>query len=360
MLRFGLSLLGLSLLGLSSLLACGRTTTDAPAGGGGGGDGGGSGGTTTTEFGVVAQSCDGLAESCQGESCCTSIVVPGGTFTMGDDALLGGGAAPAHRVTLDDFALDKYEVTIGRYRRFIAAYDGTPPPEGAGFHEHVPEGTGWQTRWNKALPATRQALLDIIDKRQNATAGDWSWTPEPGPNETHPIGILSWSLAAMFCIWDGGRLPTDAEWEYAATGGDEERPFPWGSTPSAAQQPLPCDYANFNWFMCAPGASLAEARRPLLPVGSFPKGVGRWGHHDLSGNAARELAFDSYLSGRPVEAWERLSEKNPIYLAVAVEEERVMRDAGVGTPLYRQGTSARGTDAYKGLRCARAKDKLPQ
>ena len=86
---------------------------------------------------------------------------------------------------------------------------------------------------------------------------------------------LSWFVAFAFCIWDGGRLPTEAEWEYAATGGDLNRAYPWGNTTE----------------------QLTELRSmPLSPVGSRTELRGFFGHDDLAGGVL-EWAFD-WLSER--------------------------------------------------------------
>ena len=88
---------------------------------------------------------------------------------------------------------------------------------------------------------------------------------------------MSWYEAFVFCIWDGGRLPTEAEWEYAAAGGNENRLYPWGSA--------------------APDATLVNYgfgdNTPYLAVGSKPLGAGRWGQQDLAGGMW-EWAFDWY------------------------------------------------------------------
>src|SRR5262245_36043191 len=59
-----------------------------------------------------------------------------------------------------------------------------------------------------------------------------TWTSSEGPNENKPINCLNWYAAYAFCIWDGGFLPTEAEWELAASGG-EERVFPWSDPPGS-------------------------------------------------------------------------------------------------------------------------------
>jgi hypothetical protein len=59
---------------------------------------------------------------------------------------------------------------------------------------------------------------------------DMTWTDTVGPNENLPMNCVPWYKAFAFCVWDGGRLPTEAEWNYAATGGNEQRKYPWGST----------------------------------------------------------------------------------------------------------------------------------
>jgi formylglycine-generating enzyme len=89
------------------------------------------------------------------------------------------------------------------------------------------------------------------------------------------MNCLTWYQAFAFCIWDDARLPTEAEWEYAARGGDEERLYPWGYVP---------DSSRVN---CASGS--------VIRVGEAGAGrdSGRWGHVDLVGNVW-EWARDRY------------------------------------------------------------------
>jgi formylglycine-generating enzyme required for sulfatase activity len=175
-------------------------------------------------------------------------------------------------VTLSDFVLDKYEVTVSRFRKFVEAFDGTPPVAGAGAHPLI-AGTGWQVAWPLAASqADLKAALKCDSLFQ-------TWTDVATDSEPKALNCVNWYEAFAFCAWDGGRLPTEAEWEYAAAGGAEDRLYPWGITAPA------CALANFDGKSCAPYA--------VEPVGTHPTGAGRWGHQDLAGNLW-EWVFDTH------------------------------------------------------------------
>lgn len=222
---------------------------------------------------VSAPSCRNLAATCGpsgNDDCCKSLLVPGGTFFRSYDGLdYVEKVSPA---TVSDFYLDKYEVTVGRFRVFVNAGMGTqktPPLTGAGAHPRIP-GSGWDPAWNAKLAADSAALKTA----HKCFESYQSWTDEPEANESKPINCLDWYTAFAFCAWDGGRLATEAEWNYAASGGDEQRYYPWSSPPSS--KIVDDTYTAYCGGTC----------KSLQNVGSkSPRGDGRWGQSDLGGNA---------------------------------------------------------------------------
>jgi formylglycine-generating enzyme len=220
-------------------------------------------------------SCNGLAALCgseQNDDCCASLPVAGGNFLRNNAA-----NAPA---TVASFALDKYEVTVGRFRRFISAYGG-PPADGAGAHPLI-VGSGWQTAWNGSIASSAATLTTDVQCSANAT---WSSSTN---DDRLPINCVSWFVAFAFCAWDGGRLPTEAEWEYAAAGGDSQLTYPWGS------HPPDITYAVFD---CEGDGSAALdcAFSDILPAGSKPFGAGKYLQRDLIGSVA-EWTLDAYAA----------------------------------------------------------------
>ena len=178
---------------------------------------------------------------------------------------------PKSPATVSDFYLDKYEVTVGRFRAFVNAGMGTqvsPPGDGTGAHPRI-TGSGWNPTWNTQLAANTAALKAAL----KCHAGYQTWTDAVGSNESKPVNCLDWYTAFAFCAWDGGRPPTEAEWNYAASGGSEQRYYPWSSP--ATSTTIDDSYAVFCGGTCR-----------ILNVGSkSPKGDGKWGHSDLGGNA---------------------------------------------------------------------------
>jgi formylglycine-generating enzyme required for sulfatase activity len=214
------------------------------------------------------------------ENCCTSSVIPGGTFDRENDL---------HDVaTVADFRLDKYEVTVGRFRKFVnATLGGWTPPKGAGKHEHLNSGkglangdgtafeTGWQPEWTAMLPATIGGWATALSCSESYR----TWSPVAGSNEKLPINCVDGVMANAFCIWDAAFLPTTTELNYAQAGGDEQRIYPWG-------EEIPGENANLAAYGCyfGGGAGTCTGTSSIPAVGSIPAGAGKWGHLDLGGS----------------------------------------------------------------------------
>ncbi len=175
------------------------------------------------------------------------VLVPAGEFVMGltneqvKDLVrkLGGmekyndNAQPAHKVRVDAFYIDKYEVTNKQYKEFVDATGCTLP-------EH------WE------------------GKNYPAGLGD------------HPVVYVTWNAAVAYAKWKGKRLPTEAEWEKAARGTDG-RIFPWGNK---------FKRRTANTDDGGPGKT--------TPVGKYKKGVSPYGCYDMAGGVG-EWTASNYL-----------------------------------------------------------------
>jgi sulfatase modifying factor 1 len=196
---------------------------------------------------------------------------------------------------LSPFKLDRFEVTVGRFRAFVGAGMGTQsaaPVAGTGAHPKI-FASGWNPAWNALLPVDGAALRALLVSNAGGFA---TWTDAADANELLPINNVSFFLAFAFCAWDGGRLPTEAELFFVASGGSEQRDYAWGTL---APDPT---FAIFNCAASPPaydslngtGCAFAD----IVPVGSrSPKGDGRFGHADLAGSVA-EITLDK-RDGQP-------------------------------------------------------------
>lgn len=250
-------------------------------------------------------SCQELSQ-CNGESCCTSLPVTGtSNFYRGYDSVSTSTSYPA---TVANFRLDKYEVTVGRFRKFVdAVVGGWRPAAGSGKHSHLNSGNGlvnsgtgggyepgWNTTWNGDDTTYRMHAAKASWDTSLACSATWqTWTASAAGNENRPINCVNWYQSQAFCIWDGGFLPSEAEWNYAAAGGTQQRYYPWSSPANSTL--IDCTYANYRDgtgadYCVQPGTGSTSN------VGSLsPKGNGRYGQSDLAGNVW-EWTLDWYVS----------------------------------------------------------------
>ena len=229
----------------------------------------------------------------------TLVFVPGGEFQMGctehdinvamrlcqhhsddcDRAWYRSGQ-PVHTVALDGFWIDQTEVTVDQFRTFV-------------------EGTGHRTT------AERQGWAYIYGREVTTQVDGLSWQHPDGPelrtSGDHPNRQVSWSDAAAYCEWAGARLPTEAEWEYAARG-PEQRTFPWGDAFDGTR-------ANYCDANCALSPDIMDSSTNdhyavAAPVRAYQTGVSWCGAFDLAGNVWEWVADwydETYYGQSPAE-----------------------------------------------------------
>ena len=173
------------------------------------------------------------------------VFIPGGTFLMGSS---GEGQyideAPVHWVKVDPFYMDAHEVTNAEFTAFVKAtgYITTAEkaPDWEELKKALPPGTPKPSEEQLvAASLVFQQTSGPVDKNNYSQWWKWvagaNWKHPEGPNssihgkENYPVVHISWYDAMAYCKWAGKRLPTEAEWEYAARGGQKNTIYPWGN-----------------------------------------------------------------------------------------------------------------------------------
>jgi len=217
----------------------------------------------------------------------TLIYIPAGEFEMGSTSG-NPDSAPIHSVALDGYWMDSTEVTNTMFTNFLNA-----------MGNQADGGTAWLN--------LRDPLVQVFEK-------DGIWQFQVG-QENFPIVGVSWYGANAYCKWTGRRLPSEAEWEYAAKGIDD-RIFPWGNAG------LGCDYAQYSG--CGKGT---------IEVGGLSLGVSPFGIFDMAGNVS-EWVHDRYAQ----DYYQSSPELNP---------------TGPGNGYYRVIRGGSWADTYLALRTTR-------
>lgn len=205
------------------------------------------------------------------------VLLPGGEFSMGSEDPLAypeDGEGPVRTVRLDPFWISRTAVSNRDFAEFVDA---------TGYRTEA-ERWGWSFVFAGLLPG------DFPPTRGVATAPWWrqvegaDWRHPEGPHSTvdgredHPVVHVSWSDAQEYCAWAGLRLPTEAEWEYAARGGLSGNPFPWG----AELEPGGEHRMNVWQGVFPRHNSRADGWYGTCPVTEFPPNG--FGLHNMTGN----------------------------------------------------------------------------
>jgi sulfatase modifying factor 1 len=218
------------------------------------------------------------------------VALEGGSFLMGTDDPDGfpdDGEGPVREVELSAFGIEPVAVSNQRFREFV---DDTG-------HVTDAEHYGWSYVFGGLLP-------DEFPDTSGVAAAPWwrqvfgaSWRQPEGPESSiddrldHPVVHISWRDADSFCRWAGLRLPTEAEWEYAARGGLVQRRFPWGDEPEPGGE-----HAMNVWQGRFPSENtLDDGYLGTCSVDEFPPNA--YGLHNMSGNVW-EWCADWFQAGQ--------------------------------------------------------------
>ncbi|OWK36971.1 formylglycine-generating enzyme family protein [Fimbriiglobus ruber] len=282
--------------------------------------------------------------------------IPGGSFVMGNDAPAHDAAdeRPAHEVIVNGFFLDKTEVTNGQYAAFVKATGYVTVAERTPRREQYPNADPDLLVPGSAVFVPVQASTD---PREWGTPHPPWWQYVPGANWRHPDGPkssitgrknypvvqIAWTDAVAYCEWAGKRLPTEAEWEFAARGGLKQQQYCWGGD---VQGQGGVWRANTFQGEFPHGDTAADGYAGLAPVAQYPPNG--YGLHDMSGNVWEWCAdwYDSkYYTSAPKE--------NPKGPAEGEQD-------GTQPQRVRRGGSFLCTDSYCRRYVPSARDKNPE
>ena len=220
--------------------------------------------------------------------------IPGDEFNMGTDSDLGWpDEKPAHRVRVDGFWMDETDVTNAQFRKFVEATGYVTTAEKAPDPEEIlrqmPPGTPAPPKENLVAgslvftPTKGPVSLKDFSQWWKWTPGANWWHPDgPASNidgkDDHPVVHVSWDDAAAYAKWAGKRLPTEAEWEFAARGGLDNQPYVWGD-----DRPTDTNIHANIWQGDFPYKNTAaDGYVRTSPVKAFPPNG--YGLFDMSGN----------------------------------------------------------------------------